>query len=130
MTCTCLEASQCAVQRSHEQFSGRQSHASFEDYIRICLSQQQQTHTGKKIQWTTYKTDTEISPCMLLISSSAMTSSCQHYLASFCPHVTTLWHTETSYRKKIWIFFVEMRDTHLHSTQLFHFCIFILHFTV
>lgn len=91
MTCTCLEASQCAVQRSHEQFSGRQSHASFEDYIRICLSQQQQTHTGKKNSMEQLtKTDTEISPCMLLISSSAMMSSCQHYLASFCPHVTAL----------------------------------------
>lgn len=51
MTRTCLEASQCAVQRNREPFSGKQSHASFEDYIRICLSQQQQTHTGKKIQW-------------------------------------------------------------------------------
>lgn len=51
MTHTCWEASQCAAPRTHEHFSGRQLHASFGDYIHICLSQQQQTHTGKKIQW-------------------------------------------------------------------------------
>lgn len=48
--CTCLELLQCARQSSHEQSSGRQSHASFEGYTHICPFQQQQTHTGEKIQ--------------------------------------------------------------------------------
>lgn len=88
MTCTCLEASQCAVQRSHEQFSGRQSHASFEDYIRICLSQLQHTHSGKKIQWNNLQKQTlKYHPVCYGFPAVLKTSSSQHYMANFCTHV-------------------------------------------
>lgn len=89
MTCTCLEASQCVVQRIRERFSGRQSHASFEDYIHICLSQQQQTHTGKKIQWNNLQ-EQILKDHPAWISSSTMMSSTPYYLACFCSHVTVL----------------------------------------
>lgn len=49
-TCTCLEAWQCAGPWSHGQFSGRQSHASFEGYTRINPFQLQQIHSGGEIQ--------------------------------------------------------------------------------
>ena len=46
-TCTCLEVWQRAGHWSHVQFSGRQSHASFEGYTRINPFQLQQIHFGR-----------------------------------------------------------------------------------